>query len=182
MKRQTAPEARRAEPGVGQWAAEAAAAVMDRARQAQERTDAETAQRAQLLEAVARDGPRWIAQLADAIAAAVASFNHSPWWVVSGSAPGHEALVVHRTEAGAITVRAGDRGFVVIVPLLDTTTLEAPMPGVTVRWRVHGRGEMRPFDFVIDADDQPLRLAWDGEWLAPDAAARHILEPWVRAL
>lgn len=78
----------------------------------------------------------------------------------------------HRIEVG---LRSRDGSFVSFTPLLSTER-GAPMPGVTVRMRGHGREGTRPFDFT--ASETGLTIDGDG----PEAFARRMIEPWLESL
>lgn len=148
------------------WAAGIAEATLEREHREREDREACVAAATHLSDLVRSNGSIYIERLGSELEAVTESVN---------ARVGRPMLVVRRSLTGLFSVNAADGPYVMFVPLLNLDR-EASAPGVTVTIRQGGRESSTPFDFAAAGD----RLVIRG--MGPEAFARDVLEPWLRAV
>ncbi|OFV90051.1 MAG: hypothetical protein A3H95_16835 [Acidobacteria bacterium RIFCSPLOWO2_02_FULL_64_15] len=120
-------------------------------------------------ERLTKDGPIFVARLAAEMEAVTRLFN---------TRMGTLSAVYQMSLRGALTITAPrSRAYVCIAP--DLQVDDGNVPGVKVLID-DGRRSQRYFQFV--AEGGQLKLWVDGQAHGPEAFARAVLEPWLRAL
>lgn len=159
----------------GQWAGDVADAILGRESAARDIRAEGLSAAARLRAGVEHDGLMFFQRVEAEMRAAATAFNRRIGRIVlevSPSPNGRLFVMSARSIDGA--------GFLSLSPRLSTED-RAPVPGVIVTERRHGRESVTPYDLAL-AEGDDLRMHVAGALLSPETFAARILSPWLETI